>query len=456
MEQLKEKFEPIFSVLPQVKSPDYRVPFREKLKWTGIILVLYFFLAQIPLYGLSPRAVDQFAQLRAVLAGNFGSILTLGIGPIVSASIILQLLVGGKILKLDLSKHEDRAFFQGLQKLLAIVFTFFEALIFVLTGSLAPSAPQFVWILILQLTIGGILIIFLDEVVSKWGFGSGVGLFIAAGVSQEIIVGAFNPLSAPTQPGVPAGRITGFLYLLFTGQSPDFQYYVLPVLALIGVFLVVVYAESMRVEIPISMGGGKRLSRGAVGKYPLRFIYASNMPVILTSALLLNVQLMANVFQKLGYPILGTVSNGQAVDGLAYLLTAPRSIDALILDPFKVLFYAVVFIGLCVLFAWLWVEISNIGPKHVAKQLYQMGMQIPGFRSSRGQFEKILKRYIPTITILGGAFVGLLAFVADLTGSLGGGTGVLLTVGIVYRLYEEIAQEQLMDMHPILRSFLGD
>ncbi|MCQ8905713.1 MAG: preprotein translocase subunit SecY, partial [Methanothermobacter sp.] len=72
------------------------------------------------------------------------------------------------------------------------------------------------------------------------------------------------------------------------------------------------------------------------------------------------------------------------------------------------------------------------------------------------QFEKILKRYIPTITILGGAFVGLLAFVADLTGSLGGGTGVLLTVGIVYRLYEEIAQEQLMDMHPILRSFLGD
>ena len=56
--------------------------------------------------------MDQFAQLRAVLAGNFGSILTLGIGPIVSASIILQLLVGGNILKLDLSKHEDKAFFQ--------------------------------------------------------------------------------------------------------------------------------------------------------------------------------------------------------------------------------------------------------------------------------------------------------------------------------------------------------
>ena len=79
------------------------------------------------------------------------------------------------------------------------------------------------------------------------------------------------------------------------------------------VFLVVVYAESMRVEIPLSYGGVK----GARGKYPLKFIYASNMPVILTSALLLNVQLFAAMFQKLGFPILGKISNGKAISGLA-------------------------------------------------------------------------------------------------------------------------------------------
>ena len=66
-----------------------------------------------------------------------------------------------------------------------------------------------------------------------------------------------------------------------------------------------------------------------------------------------------------------------------------------------------------------------------------------------------MKKYIPALTVLGGLFVGLLAFGADLTGALGGGTGVLLTVGIIYRLYEEIAQEQLMEMHPMLRNFLG-
>ncbi|MDZ4171052.1 MAG: preprotein translocase subunit SecY [Methanobacteriaceae archaeon] len=445
-----EKLQPIFSILPQVKNPEHRIAFKEKLKWTGIILILYFLLTQVPLYGLSPLAVDQVSQLRAVLAGSFGSILTLGIGPIVSASIVLQLLVGGKILKLDLSRHEDKALFQGAQKLLAIIFTLFEAIVMVITGAIAAESSQFIWILILQMTIGGILVIFLDEVVSKWGFGSGVGLFIAAGVSQEIIVGSFNILSSPTQPGVPAGKIPAFIYSLTTG-SPSFDY-LIPVIAVIAVFLVVVYAESMRIEIPLSSGRVK----GARGKYPLRFIYASNMPVILASALLLNVQLFANLFQKIGYPILGTIVNGQAVSGLAYLLTPPRSLDVLFTDPLHVIVYGVVFIAMCIVFAILWVELSNIGPKAVAKQLHDMGMQIPGFRSSRRQFEKIMKKYIPAMTVLGGAFVGLLAFGADLTGALGGGTGVLLTVGIVYRLYEEIAQEQLMDMHPMLRKFLGD
>ena len=444
-----EILQPIFSLIPQVKSPTYRMPFREKLKWTGIILILYFFLTQIHAFGLSPTAVDQFAQLRAVLAGNFGSIITLGIGPIVSASIILQLLVGGKIINLDLSRHEDKALFQGTQKLLAILFTLFEATVLVYTGALA-AIPGYQLILILQITLGGILIIFLDEVVSKWGFGSGVGLFIVAGVSQEIIQGSINFLSSPTSPGVPAGKIPQFIYLLTTG-SPDFTL-LLPVFATIAVFLIVVYAESMRVEIPLSYGGVK----GARGKYPLRFIYASNMPVILTSALLLNVQLFATLFQKLGIPILGTVSNGQAISGIAYYLTPPNNWSILFTDPIKVAIYGVVFIFLCVLFAWLWVELSGIGPKQVSKQLHQMGMQIPGQRSSRGHFERILKRYIPAITVLGGAFVGFLAFGADLTGALGGGTGVLLTVGIVYRLYEEIAQEQMMDMHPMLRKFLGD
>lgn len=444
-----DSIKPFYSLLPQVANPEKRLGFKEKIKWTGIILILYFILTEVSLFGLSPTAVDQFAQLRSVMAGSFGTILTLGIGPIVTASIVMQLLVGGKIINLDLSANEDKAAFQGTQKLLAILFTLFEGAVLVLTGSLPPISGDYTLVLILQMVLGGILIIYMDEVVSKWGFGSGIGLFIAAGVSQEILVGAFNFLPTAAS-SAPAGDIPNFIYSLITGQ-PNFGL-LIPVIATIIVFLVVVYAECMRVEIPLSYGGVK----GARSKYPLKFVYASNMPVILVSAFFLNVQLFAGLFQSAGFPILGEVSNGQAISGIAYYLTTPSSISVLLTDPLKVIIYGIVFIGLSVVFALLWVEISGIGPKQVSKQLSNMGVQVPGFRSSKVQFKRIMDKYIPTITVLGGAFVGLLAFLADLTGALGGGTGVLLTVGVVYKLYEEIAKEQLMDMHPMMRKFLGE
>ncbi len=452
-----ENFKPIFKLLPEVKTPIHRQDFKEKLKWTGIVLVLYYFLTLIPLYGLSTAAVDQFAQLRAVMAGSFGSILTLGIGPIVTASIVLQLLVGAKILNLDLSQHEHKAMFQSTQKLLAIIFTIFEAGVLVFTGSLVAIDSSYYPIMLLQLVIGAILILYLDEVVSKWGFGSGVGLFIAAGVAETIIVGTFNFLPASAASTTASGILPAFIQSIMGGE-PNFSV-LTPLIATIIVFLIAVYGESMRIEIPISHGRvrGHGRIRGSVGKYPLKFIYASNMPVILTSALLVNVSLIASLFQKIGFPIFGEISGGRAISGLALWLSTPNSISVLFTNPLRVVFYAIVFLGCCVLFSWLWVEISgSLSAKEVAKQLYNSGIQIPGFRSSKRQLYKIMSKYIPALTVLGGLFVGILAFIADLTGALGGGTGVLLTVGIVYKLYEEIAQEQLMEMHPMLRRFLGN
>ena len=447
-----EVLEPIFRFIPEVKSPVHREDFNEKLKWTALILVLYYVLTQIPLYGLAPGAIDQFAQLRAVMAGSFGSILTLGIGPIVTASIVLQLLVGSNLLDLDLSSHKDKSHFQATQKVLSIVFTIFEASVLVLTGNLVPIDGSYTLLLIVQLVIGALVIIYLDEVVSKWGFGSGIGLFIAAGVCQAIIVGTFNFF--PTAQGLLPGIIPGFIQACVAG-TPDFSV-LIPLIATIIVFAVVLYGESMRVEIPISHGSvrGHGRVRGAVGKYPLKFVYSSNMPVILTSALLVNVTLFANVFQKIGVPILGHIENGKAVDGIAWLLSTPN-LTMFITEPIHVLIYAIFFIACCMLFSYLWVEISGLNAKKISEQLHSSGIQIPGFRSSKRQLYKILKKYIPALTIISGIYVGLIAFLADLTGALGGGTGVLLTVGILHKLYEEMAEEQLMSSNPLLRKVLG-
>jgi len=92
----------------------------------------------------------------------------------------------------------------------------------------------------------------------------------------------------------------------------------------------------------------------------------------------------------------------------------------------------------------------------LSDKLSDAGMQIPGFRSDPRVIEKVLDRYVPYLTIMGGAFVGALAAGADFTGALGSGTGILLTVGIIYHLYEEIAREQLLELHPAIRSFIGE
>jgi len=116
-------FKTIIYNLPEVAAPEQRrLAFGEKLKWTLIALVLYFVLGMMPLFGLGENSLQQFEFLSIVLASPFGSIISLGIGPIVTASIVLQLLNGAGIVKFDLTSHEGKRLFQGVQKLLSIFF----------------------------------------------------------------------------------------------------------------------------------------------------------------------------------------------------------------------------------------------------------------------------------------------------------------------------------------------
>jgi preprotein translocase subunit SecY len=446
------RFENILTTLPEVERPRYALSFSERIKWTGLILITYFLLSEVAIYGLDPTAIDIFENLRAVIAGKFGSVISLGIGPIVTASIILQILVGGKLVDLDLSNPRDKLIFSGTQKLLAIAFTIFEASVMVLMGALPGlnNEPFYQFLVIAQLTIGGVLIIYMDEVVSKWGFGSGIGLFIVAGVCSEIAIGAFNPLPAVKGEVVPAGRIIAFIYFILNNQT-RFDLLV-PILGTILVFAAVVYAESMRVEIPLTYGR----FRGAKGRYPIKFIYASNIPVIFASILMANIQLWASMLQRIGYPLLGEFAGNRPISGLAYYVQRPYPIYSPDFDPTVALVYAILLIGFSVLFSKFWVETAGMDSKTVAKQLQRGGMTIPGFRGDIRIIEKILDRYIPAVTILGGAAVGALAAFGDLTGALGGGTGVLLTVGILYNLYEQMAREQLFEVHPMLRRVVGE
>jgi len=466
---------------PEVERPKRHIPLKEKFMWTGIVLLLYFVLAEIPLYGIPKNIQDYFATLRFVLAGRSGSLLTLGIGPIVTASIIMQLLVGSEIVHLDLSNHEDRRFYQATQKLFAVFMSFFEAAIYVFAGAFGkvdtslgafqtvttPQGAAFIGIglailIILQLGFASTMLILLDELVSKWGIGSGISLFIAAGVSQTVIVKSLNPMTTPNYidplTGGPAviGAIPAFIQHIIHGDiSGAFYRGTLPdmmdLLATIVVFLIVVYLESMRVEIPLSYG------RVTVrGRYPIRFMYVSNIPIILTMALYANIQLWARLLNAYGHTFLGTFDqHGYPASGFVTYLYPPRDIYHVIADPGRALVYALMTIFWALVFGFLWVELTGLDAKSIARQLQNAGLQIPGFRRDPRILERVLNRYIPYVTFWGSFTLAIVAVLADFLGALGTGTGILLTVGILYRFYEEIAREQATEMFPALRKFFS-
>lgn len=456
--------------LPEVRGPGSRkLSFKEKLKWTGIILVAFFVLSVIPLYGLGQNSLEQFKQLSIILGASFGSIMSLGIGPIVTASIVLQLLVGSGILKLDQTTQEGRVFFQGLQKALAIFFIIFEALVYVFMGGLAPAIGlaagayrTMQLVLVFQLFLGGMLVLFMDEVTSKWGFGSGVSLFIAAGVSAEIFVQSFSFLNSNGAWAfgsglAPIGRVWSFFISLINGDTIGMSLALAAILATIVVFVLAVYSQAMKVEIPLSFGR----VRGYGIRWPLRFLYTSNIPVILIAALMANIQLWARLMEGWGRPWLGTFSGNIPVSGLVAWLFSPDLPRNILTGSFTAsdvthsLVYILFMVVGAVIFSIFWVQTSGMDAKSQAKQIMASGLQIPGFRRDERVLESILNRYIMPLTIMGAIAVGILAATADLLGALSRGTGILLAVMIIYRLYEDIAKEHMVDMYPALKKVMG-
>lgn len=499
---------PIIGRMPTVKKPDGHVHFRTKMTWTLSILIVYFAMTNVAIYGLGSDTIDLFSQYRAILAGASGSLMHLGIGPIVTGSIIMQLFTGAKIINLDLQDAGDKEIYQGTQKVLVLVMIIVESVPQVF-GFLEPSSSivgevGLTWArmtIITQLAIGSYLVFLMDESVSKWGIGSGISLFIAAGVSQAIFTGTLNWEPAPGGGSeVPSGTIPMVLWYLKNSSTADlsnggYEAMLLappnPIVAVLGtliVFFIVVYVESSRLELPLAHGK----VRGARGRYPIRLIYASNIPVILMAALLANVNMFALLFWShpgmSTWPVVGhnwrlgafdvtDGSNPVPTMGLAYYVNRLAGLQDWLLplispekygqylgghEPWQVVAHMIIYMGIMILgsivFAKFWIETTNMGASSVAKQIQGSGMQIPGFRRDPKIVEKVLERYIPTVTVFSGAMVGFLAAGADMVGTVGqsSGTGVLLTVGIMIRMYEQIGKEQMMEMHPVLRSFFGE
>lgn len=448
-------YEKILFNLPEVEAPkEKKLDLKTKIKWTLIALVLFFIMGLVPLYGADASVLKQFEMLSVILGASFGSIITLGIGPLVTASIVLQLLNGSGIIKFDTTTQLGRKKFQGVQKIFSYAFILIESAIYVMMGGLRPEIGVSPLLIILQLCFGGVIIMFLDDLTTKWGIGSGISLFIAAGVSQTIFIRAFNWLPSPANPDISAGAIPALFQHLARGDPANAALMFAGVAATIVVFLVAVYAQSMKVEIPLTMA---RI-RGYSFRWPLHFIYTSNIPVILVAALMANIQLWAGLLQKWGHPILGTFNNGSPASGFVMWIAPQNLVQHILQGSFTwtlVAHSAVYLIFLmsgAVLFSWLWVQTSGQDAGSIAKNIMASGLSIPGFRKDPRMLEFLLNRYIKPLTVMGALTVGFLASLADLTGAFGGGTGLLLTVMIIYKMFEELSRQHTEEMMPLMKT----
>jgi preprotein translocase SecY subunit len=459
-------FKPLARVLPEIKVPERKVGFNEKIFWTALVLILYLVMTEISLYGITEDIAEQFGALRVIFASHRGTLMELGIGPIVTAGIILQLLAGSHIIQCDMSNPEDRGLFTVASKFFSILLTGIQASAYIISGMYGQLPGSATIIIFLQLLGAGVIVILMDEMVQKgWGLGSGISLFILAGVAQTVLWQTFNP---------GTGLFVGSLDLLLRGGQTLTQWIIgiggypslIGFIATIGAFLLLIYVEGVRIEIPLTYAGYK----GFRSRYPIKLMYVSVLPVIFASALFANIYFFSQLlWTQMGSPapgtnllfqIIGDYNRTDAgiepVGGLAYYVTPPYDIVGVAAAPVRAAVYLAILVVFCAIFSLIWIEVGGLGPEKVAKQLMDSGMQIPGYRRSGRPIEAILKRYIPVVTVLGGIILGLVAGISDFLGVFGSGTGVLLAVGIIYQYYEILMRERAAEMFPAFRRILGE
>jgi Preprotein translocase subunit SecY len=215
-------------------------------------------MGQTPLYGATAPEFDFLAFARVIFASQQGTLIELGIGPIVTAGLLMQLLRGSDILKFDFKKPEERGVFQTATKMVTYIVIIAESIVYaVAVYGGATTEPFVLYVIIGQLMVASVMIMFLDELIQKgWGLGSGISLFIMAGVAQQILWSLFSPLPAgdggmigiipyTIESLIGSGDLGNVLFR--SNQLPS----IFGLCLTAGIILILVFTQGMKIEIPI-------------------------------------------------------------------------------------------------------------------------------------------------------------------------------------------------------------
>lgn len=387
-------------------------------------LVVFRFLAAIPIPGVDHTALasffsqNQFFSLLNIFSGgglSGLSIVMLGVGPYITASIIMQLatIIFPQVKAAYAEEGEaGRARFIGWSRMLTVPIAVLQGVGFLLLlqsqGVIAPLSVIALVANIMLVTAGSLLLMWIGELVTEFGIGNGVSLIILAGILSSVPSALSQTIFASSVADIPA-------YLAFTA------------LALIMTYAVVVVSDAER-SIPIAYARavrGAALSQGAATYLPIRLLQAGVIPIIFALSLLLLPQMVLSMLSGLN---------------VAFASSASAWYTALLANPWE---YGALYFVLVVLFTYFYTAVT-FEPHRIADNLQKSGAFVPGVRPGP-ETERYIGTVVNRVTLPGAVFLGLIAVspsvIQGLTGITTlvlGGTALLIAVQVALDLAQKL------------------
>ena len=401
----------------------YQKELRNRIVFTIIAIVIFRFLAHIPLPG-----VDR-VQLRELFAGNallgllsaFSggtmenfSVVSLGLAPYINASIIFQLLTFGfpKLKELSQEGEWGQAKINQYTRLFTLPLSIMQGygFFFLLRqqGVVTALTPLSLVALVLALSAGSLFMMWLGELLSERGIGNGISLLIFVGIAAGYPLSLAQSLTALT-----AGQVTNLVLFL---------------VLLLGLFAAVVLINEAVRRIPIQYAV-RGPNAGAQSFLPLRLNQAGVIPIIFAVSLVLIPPTIARYLSGIGNPQLAQLSSE------IIRLFTPTGF-----------FYNLVYFTLVVLFTFFYTAVV-FNTKDLAENLQKRGGFIPGIRPGMAT-KDLIDRIITRTTFFGAIFLGLIAILPSVGAALTGvnaftlgGTGILIVVSVVLETLRQLEGE---------------
>lgn len=403
---------------------------RTKIFFVLGVLAIFRIAANIPVPGVDIEKLKSFFEgnqlfgLINIFTGGAMSnlsIVMLGLGPYITATIILQLLtmIFPKLKEIyQESGPEGRQKFNQYGRILTVPLAILQsyAMINLLKSQqVIPELPFFSLITaVIVITGGAVFLMWLGELITEKGIGNGVSLLIFAGIVARFPVSLKQTLLTIDASQVPA-------YIAFV------------VVAIIVIAGIVLISEGQR-NIPIAYAKrikGRRVYGGVSTHLPLRVNQAGVIPIIFALSIMLFPGMIANFFSQ---------------SGNSFVAGTAQSIGNLFQNQ---LFYGVLYFVLVVLFTYFYTSVT-FDPKSIAENVQKQGGFVPGIRpgpNTADFFSKILSR----ITLVGAMFLGIIAIlpliVRGVTGIATmtiGGTAILIVVSVVLETMKQIESQLVM------------